>query len=64
MLYNVDLYEYKDTYYIIVDFQRGGTYIYCDINMGAWSSFKDNDYNSYGGSFHAYIAKAFRCNCN
>lgn len=64
MLYNVDLYEYKDTYYIIADFQRGGTYIYCDINMGAWSSFKDNDYNSYGRSFHAYIAKAFRCNCN
>ena len=64
MLYNVDLYEFNDIYYLIADFQRGGTYIYCDVNMGAWSRFKDNDYDSYGRSFHAYIAKDFICDCD
>ncbi|MBK8700939.1 MAG: hypothetical protein IPN29_15930 [Saprospiraceae bacterium] len=64
MLESVDLYEYDGSYYVIADFQRGGTYIYCDVSMSAWSNFTDNDYDSFGRSFEAYIADDFICNCN
>lgn len=63
MLKTVALYKYNGTYYLIAEFQKGGTYIYCDISLSAWSNFKDNHYDSFGRSFHAYIAKAFICNC-
>jgi len=60
----IALYEFDGSYYTVVEFTSSSKkYIYCDVSRSDWDNFVDNDLDSYGESFHAYLNRS-SCNCN